>query len=203
MWTRTFAEVAAEYSDVATDHAYIDAECMWMVKNPEWFDVAVTPNLFGDIITALRLGAMGQAAWGSPRPEWATFTPGKVSMFEPIHGSAPKYRDQNKANPLATVMAISMLLDHLGENEASKGHRKLSCRFDQSGKVVEWVRECTAPMSSGTWSATICCRTKYRPTWASFSTFRRRPQACQLRPMGRVPGAKSLGSCFPAESSAM
>ncbi len=131
LWTRTFAEVAAEYSDVATDHAYIDAACMWMVKNPEWFDVAVTPNLFGDIITdlgAMVQGGMGIAASGNIHP-------GKVSMFEPIHGSAPKYRDQNKANPLATVMAISMLLDHLGENEASKAIENSVADLIQSGKV--------------------------------------------------------------------
>jgi 3-isopropylmalate dehydrogenase len=97
IWTRTFAEVAKEYPDIKTDHAYIDAACMWMVKNPEWFDVAVTPNLFGDIITdlgAMVQGGMGIAASGNIHP-------GKVSMFEPIHGSAPKYKGQNKANPIA------------------------------------------------------------------------------------------------------
>ncbi len=115
LWTRVFAEVAKEYPEVKTDHAYIDAACMWMVKNPEWFDVAVTPNLFGDIITdlgAMVQGGMGIAASGNIHP-------GKVSMFEPIHGSAPKYRGQNKANPLATIMAVAMMLHHLGETEAS------------------------------------------------------------------------------------
>ncbi len=88
LWTRVFAEVAEEYPEVKTDHAYVDAACMWMVKNPEWFDVAVTPNLFGDIITdlgAMVQGGMGIAASGNIHP-------GRVSMFEPIHGSAPKYR---------------------------------------------------------------------------------------------------------------
>lgn len=116
IWTRVFAEVASEYEDIKTDHAYIDAACMWMVKNPEWFDVVVTPNLFGDIITdlgAMVQGGMGIAASGNIHP-------GKVSMFEPIHGSAPKYRGQNKANPIATIEAVRMMLDHLGEEAAAK-----------------------------------------------------------------------------------
>ena len=116
LWTRCFAEVASEYPQVKTDHAYIDAACMWMVKNPEWFDVVVTPNLFGDILTdlgAMVQGGMGIAASGNIHP-------GKVSMFEPIHGSAPKYRGQNKANPLATIEAVRMMLEHLGEDAAAK-----------------------------------------------------------------------------------
>ncbi|MEZ5963532.1 MAG: 3-isopropylmalate dehydrogenase [Planctomycetota bacterium] len=132
LWTRTFAEVASEYPDVKTDHAYIDAACMWMVKNPEWFDVAVTPNLFGDIITdlgAMVQGGMGIAASGNIHP-------GRVSMFEPIHGSAPKYRGQNKANPLATIMAVSMLLDHVGEVEASHAVEQAVARLLRSGKIA-------------------------------------------------------------------
>ena len=116
IWTRTFAEVASEYPDIKTDHAYIDAACMWMVKNPEWFDVVVTPNLFGDIITdlgAMIQGGMGIAASGNIHP-------GKVSMFEPIHGSAPKYRGKNSANPIATIEAVRMMLDHIGEQGAAK-----------------------------------------------------------------------------------
>ena len=115
IWTRTFEEVASEYEGVATDHAYIDAACMWMVKNPEWFDVVVTPNLFGDILTdlgAMVQGGMGIAASGNIHP-------GQVSMFEPIHGSAPKYRGKNTANPIATIEAGRMLLDHVGEAKAA------------------------------------------------------------------------------------
>ena len=114
LWQRVFAEVAAEYPDCKTDHAYIDAACMWMVKNPEWFDVAVTTNLFGDIITdlgAMVQGGMGIAASGNLHP-------GKVSLFEPIHGSAPKYKGQGVASPVAAIMASSMLLDYVGEKEA-------------------------------------------------------------------------------------
>ncbi|MFO0984468.1 MAG: 3-isopropylmalate dehydrogenase [Planctomycetota bacterium] len=115
IWTRTFEEVAREYRDIKTDHAYIDAACMWMVKNPESFDVAVTPNIFGDIITdlgAMIQGGMGIAASGNIHP-------GKTSMFEPIHGSAPKYKGQNVANPLAAINAAGMMLDFLGETEAA------------------------------------------------------------------------------------
>ena len=115
LWTRTFEEVGSEYPDVEKDHAYIDAACMWLVKNPEWFDVCVCPNLFGDILTdlgAMIQGGLGIAASGNIHP-------GRVSMFEPIHGSAPKYRGKNTANPLATINAVAMMLDFLGEKAAA------------------------------------------------------------------------------------
>ncbi len=115
LWTRTFDEVGREYPEIEKDHAYVDATCMWMVKNPEWFDVIVTTNLFGDIITdlgAMIQGGMGIAASGNIHP-------GKVSMFEPIHGSAPKYAGMNTANPLATINAVGMMLDFLGEKSAA------------------------------------------------------------------------------------
>jgi len=115
IWTRTFAEVGSEYPDVEQDHAYIDAACMWLVKNPEWFDVVVTANLFGDIITDLGAaiqGGMGIAASGNIHP-------GKTSMFEPIHGSAPKYAGQNVACPLGAIAAGAMMLDTLGETQAA------------------------------------------------------------------------------------
>ena len=116
IWTRTFEEVGAEYPDIARDHAYIDAACMWMVKNPEWFDVVVVSNIFGDILTdlgAMIQGGMGIAASGNIHP-------GRVSMFEPIHGSAPKYKGQNVANPLGAIMAGAMMLDYLGRKKAAK-----------------------------------------------------------------------------------
>ena len=115
LWTRAFAEVGKEYPDVEQDHAYVDACCMWMVKNPEWFDVIVTTNLFGDIITdlgAMVQGGMGIAASGNIHP-------GKHGMFEPIHGSAPKYTGQNVANPLGAIAAAAMMLDFLGETQAA------------------------------------------------------------------------------------
>jgi len=116
IWTRTFAEVAKDYPDIETDHAYIDAACMWMVKNPEWFDVIVTTNLFGDIITdlgAMIQGGMGIAASGNIHP-------GKAAMFEPIHGSAPKYKGQNVASPLGAIGAVAMMLEYLGQVEAAR-----------------------------------------------------------------------------------
>jgi 3-isopropylmalate dehydrogenase len=115
IWTRVFAEVATEYPDIETAHAYIDAACMWMVKNPEWFDVAVTPNLFGDIITdlgAMVQGGMGLAASGNIHP-------GRVSLFEPIHGSAPKHAGKNVASPVAAILAGAMMLNFLGETQAA------------------------------------------------------------------------------------
>ncbi len=115
IYTRVFEEVAKDYPDVKTDHAYIDAACMWMVKNPEWFDVAVTTNLFGDIITdlgAMVQGGMGVAASGN-------INPGYFSLFEPIHGSMPKATGKNTANPVATINAVAMMLEHLEEREAA------------------------------------------------------------------------------------
>ena len=116
LWERTFYEVAKDYPDVKTDYAHVDATCMWMVKNPEWFDVIVTDNMFGDIITdlgAMIQGGMGIAAGGN-------INPAGISMFEPIGGSAPKYTGKNVINPLAAICALSMLLDQLGETEAAK-----------------------------------------------------------------------------------
>jgi len=114
LWARTFYEVAEEYPDIKTDYAHVDATCMWMVKNPEWFDVIVTDNLFGDIITdlgAIIQGGLGIAAGGN-------INPNGVSMFEPMGGSAPKYTGKNIINPLAAIMAGAMMLDFLGEREA-------------------------------------------------------------------------------------
>jgi len=118
LWQRTFQEVAKEYSRVKTDYAHADALCMWMIKNPEWFDVIVTDNLFGDIVTdlgAMIQGGLGIAAGGNINP-----TPGGVSMFEPMGGSAPKYAGKNMINPLAAIGACQMMLDHLGEKKAAQ-----------------------------------------------------------------------------------
>ncbi|MBI5665190.1 MAG: 3-isopropylmalate dehydrogenase [Nitrospirae bacterium] len=111
LWERTFYEVAKEYPGIKSDYAHVDAITMWFVKNPEWFDVIVTDNMFGDIITdlgAMIQGGMGIAAGGNINPEG-------VSMFEPIGGSAPKYKGQNIINPLAAICAGGMMLEHLGE----------------------------------------------------------------------------------------
>ena len=116
LWQRTFDEVAKEYPDIATDYAHVDAATMWFVKNPEWFDVIITDNMFGDIITdlgAMIQGGMGIAAGGNINPIG-------VSMFEPIGGSAPKYSGKNAINPLAAICALSMLLENLGEARAAE-----------------------------------------------------------------------------------
>jgi len=115
LWERAFGEVAKEYPDIQTDYAHVDAICMWMIKNPERFDVIVTDNMFGDIITdlgAMIQGGMGIAAGGN-------INPGGVSMFEPVGGSAPKYTGKNVINPLAAICALSMMLENLGEEKAA------------------------------------------------------------------------------------
>ena len=116
LWERTFQEVAKEYPGITTDYAHVDATTMWFVKNPEWFDVIVTDNMFGDIITdlgAMIQGGMGIAAGGNINPEG-------VSMFEPIGGSAPKYTGKNVINPLAAICAVGMMLENLGEVKAGE-----------------------------------------------------------------------------------
>jgi 3-isopropylmalate dehydrogenase len=116
LWYRAFQEMAHEYPDIETDYNHVDACCMWMVKNPEHYDTIVTTNMFGDIITdlaAMIQGGMGVAAGGN-------INPAGVSMFEPMGGSAPKYTGQGKINPIAAIAAMAMLLDFLGESNASK-----------------------------------------------------------------------------------
>ncbi|MBW2432140.1 MAG: 3-isopropylmalate dehydrogenase [Deltaproteobacteria bacterium] len=115
LWERTFYEVAEEYPDIKADYAHVDALCMWLVKNPEWFDVIVTDNMFGDIITDL--GAMIQGGMGIAAG--ANINPAGVSMFEPIGGSAPKYTGQQKINPIAAILAVQLMLDTIGEKRAA------------------------------------------------------------------------------------
>lgn len=115
LWERTFNEVAGEYPDITCDYAHVDATTMWFVKNPEWFDVIVTDNMFGDIITdlgAMIQGGMGIACGGNINPQG-------VSMFEPIGGSAPKYTGKKIINPMAAICAVGMMLENLGEIKAA------------------------------------------------------------------------------------
>jgi 3-isopropylmalate dehydrogenase len=131
VWTRAFASVAKDFPAIETDHAYVDACCMWMIKNPDWFDVIVTTNMFGDIITdlgAMLQGGMGIAASGNIHP-------GKTSMFEPIHGSAPKYAGKNVACPLGAISAVAMMLDFLGETAAAKCMEDAVAGLLASGEV--------------------------------------------------------------------
>lgn len=117
LWERAFHEIGKkDFPEIQRDYAHVDATTMWFVKNPEWFDVIVTDNMFGDIITdlgAMVQGGMGIAAGGNINPQGA-------SMFEPIGGSAPKYTGQNVINPLAAICAGQMMLDFLGETAAAK-----------------------------------------------------------------------------------
>ena len=118
LWWRTFQDVAQEYPDVTPDYNHVDACCMWMVKTPEYYDVIVTTNMFGDIITdlaAILQGGLGVAAGGNINPD-----PGGVSMYEPMGGSAPKYTGKNVINPIAAIGAMSMLLEHTGQSAAGK-----------------------------------------------------------------------------------
>jgi 3-isopropylmalate dehydrogenase len=131
IWERAYNTVADDFPDIERDHAYVDACCMWMIKNPEWFDVIVTTNLFGDIITdigAMLQGGMGIAASGNIHP-------GQTSMFEPIHGSAPKYAGKNIACPLGAIASVSMMLDFLGETKAAKRIDRAMEALFTSGKV--------------------------------------------------------------------
>ncbi len=116
LWQRAYDDVSKDYPDITTDYAHVDAICMWMVKNPEWFDVIVTDNIFGDIITdlaAMTQGGVGVAAGGNINPHG-------VSMFEPMGGSAPKYTGKNVINPIAAVAAIQMMLSFLEEDGAAQ-----------------------------------------------------------------------------------
>lgn len=133
LWRRIFKEIGEEFPSVEQDYAYIDAMCMWMIKNPEWFDTVVTCNLFGDIITdlgAIIQGGMGVAAGGNINPEG-------VSMFEPIHGSAPKYAGKGLANPIAAILAIAMMLEHLNETKASEMVEASVRKVLSSGKIKD------------------------------------------------------------------
>src|SRR3989338_3382852 len=133
---RTFYEVAKEYPDVKTQYTHVDATTMWFVKNPEWFDVIVTDNMFGDIITdlgAMIQGGLGVAAGGNINPQG-------VSMFEPIGGSAPKYTGKNVINPLAAICAGSMLLNQLGEQKAAQAIEN---------SVISVVREKLKELAAG------------------------------------------------------
>ena len=131
-WWRAFNEVGeADYPDIRREYAHVDATCMWFVKNPEWFDVIVVENMFGDIITdlgAMIQGGMGIAAGGN-------INPNGVSMFEPIGGSAPKYTGQNVICPLAAIGAVQMLLAELGEEAAADRVERAMVKALTSGKI--------------------------------------------------------------------
>ncbi|MEM0359558.1 MAG: 3-isopropylmalate dehydrogenase [Candidatus Hadarchaeales archaeon] len=134
LWREVFQKVAEDYKEIETEMAFVDAMTMWMVKNPEWYEVIVTPNMFGDIITdlgAMLQGGMGLAPGGNLNPEG-------ISMFEPIHGSAPKYAGKGVANPLATILAGKMMLEELGEEEASRAVEEAVKEVLREGKCLTY-----------------------------------------------------------------
>ena len=133
LWRRVFDEVGEDYPHIKKEYAFVDATTMWMVKNPEWFDVIVTCNMFGDIITdlgAMIQGGMGVAASGNLNPE-------SVAMFEPIHGSAPRYTGKNQINPIAAIGAAGMMFDHLGHADAATKVEKSISDLLASGKIKD------------------------------------------------------------------
>ncbi len=144
LWERVFHEVGREFPEIEKDYAHVDATCMWMVKNPEFFDVIVTDNMFGDIITdlgAMIQGGLGIAAGGNINPEG-------TAMFEPIGGSAPKYTGLNKINPLAAICSAQMMLEYLQEDDAAarllKAVKKVianDMRSQDAGKMGLGTRE--------------------------------------------------------------
>ena len=131
LWRDIFKEVSNQYPDIETEFTLVDAITMWFVRKPEWFKVVVAPNMFGDIITdlgAMIQGGLGIAAGGNINPEG-------ISMFEPIHGSAPKYKDKSVANPTATILAGAMMLDFLRETEVAKAIEGAVEKVLSEGKV--------------------------------------------------------------------
>ncbi|MBU2560321.1 isocitrate/isopropylmalate dehydrogenase family protein [archaeon] len=132
LWRDVFEEVAKGYPDIETEFNFVDAITMWFVKNPEWFQVVVTPNMFGDIITdlgAMIQGGMGLAPGGNINPEG-------ISMFEPIHGSAPKYKGKNVADPIATILAGGLMLEELGEQKAADMIEQATIEVIKEGKTL-------------------------------------------------------------------
>jgi len=131
LWREAFESVAKNYPHIETDHMFVDAAAMWFVKNPEWFQVVVTPNLFGDILTDL--GAIIQGGLGLA--PGANINPTGTSTFEPIHGSAPKYRGQNKINPIATILAGALMLENLGLSSSAAKVERAVAEVLKEGRV--------------------------------------------------------------------
>lgn len=143
MWREVFEDVSSRYPDIQGEFNFVDAITMWFVKQPEYYEVVVAPNMFGDIITdlgAMIQGGLGLAAGGNINPDG-------LSMFEPIHGSAPKYKGLNVANPLATVWSAALMLDEIGESAASGRVMGAMSQLLRDGKVRTKDRGGTATTS--------------------------------------------------------
>src|SRR5881392_4189062 len=149
LWQRVFKEVSADYSDIQPSHMYVDALCMHMIRDPSQFDVIVTNNMFGDIITDLAAalqGGLGMAASGN-------IYPGKISLFEPVHGSAPPFAGKNIANPIGAILTAAMMLEYLGlTNEANKINAAVTEAVKQK-KTTQDVGGSLGTRESGTWIA--------------------------------------------------
>jgi 3-isopropylmalate dehydrogenase len=152
LWKRTFDRVAAEYPDVATDYQHVDAAAMFFITNPDRFDVVVTDNLFGDILTDIGAaigGGIGLAASGNIDPSRSN-----PSMFEPVHGSAPDIAGQGKADPTATVMSLAMLLDHVGEADAARWvEEAVAADLETRGSSVRSTSEIGDALAAGALAA--------------------------------------------------
>jgi len=150
LWQRTFKEVAKEYSDIQTQHMYVDALCMHLVRDPRQFDVIVTNNMFGDIITDLAAGlqgGLGMAASGNIHP-------GRTSMFEPVHGSAPPFAGKNIANPIGAILTAAMLLEHLGIAAEADRINQAVLAAVQAKKTTSDVGGALGTREAGDWIAT-------------------------------------------------
>ena len=133
LWQRVFKQVASGYPDIEANHLYVDVLAMWMALDPARFDVIVTNNLFGDIVTDLGAalqGGLGMAASGNIHP-------GKVSLFEPVHGSAPQFAGKNISNPVAAILTAAMMLDYLGLTEASEAIESAVEKAVRAGETTQ------------------------------------------------------------------
>ena len=149
LWQRTFKEVAKEYSDIQTQHMYVDALCMHMVRDPRQFDVIVTNNMFGDIITDLAAGlqgGLGMAASGNIHP-------GRTSMFEPVHGSAPPFAGKNIANPIGAISTAAMMLEHLGLSDEAERIGRAVLASVQEKKTTQDIGGTLGTREAGDWIA--------------------------------------------------
>jgi 3-isopropylmalate dehydrogenase len=154
LWQRVFKEVSAEYPQIATEHMYVDALCMQVVRDPRGFDVIVTNNMFGDIITDLAAalqGGLGMAASGNIHP-------GKTSMFEPVHGSAPPIAGKNVANPVGAILTAAMMLAHLGLTREAEKIEAAVLEAVRQKKITQDIGGTLGTRESGQWVADYVSR---------------------------------------------
>ena len=149
LWQRVFKEVSREYPQIAAEHMYVDALCMQMVRDPRPFDVIVTNNMFGDILTDLAAGlqgGLGMAASGNIHP-------GKTSMFEPVHGSAPPIAGKNIANPFGAILTAAMMLAHLGMNSQAEKMEAAVLEAVKQKKTTQDIGGSLRTKEAGDWVA--------------------------------------------------